>query len=77
MLRPPFAGLVGTIIFLLEKKTISVQVAGLMFVGLLAVYFGFGILIAVYRFMDRFAHLPSTKDKFDDEEEEIGGNYAT
>jgi hypothetical protein len=48
-----FAGFVGTIIFLLEKKIISVEMALLMFVALLALYFGFGILIAVYRFMDK------------------------
>jgi hypothetical protein len=48
-----FSGLVGTIIFLLEKRIISVQMAGLMFVCLLALYLGFGILIAVYRFMDK------------------------
>ena len=48
-----FIGLVGTIIFLLEKKIISIQLASLMVVGLLAMYVGFGILIAVYRFMDK------------------------
>ncbi len=46
-----FAGLVGTIIFLLEKKIISIQLASLMVVALLAMYVGFGILIAVYRLM--------------------------
>jgi hypothetical protein len=46
-----FTGLVGTIIFLLEKKIISVELALLMLVALLAMYVGFGILIAVYRFM--------------------------
>jgi hypothetical protein len=48
-----FIGLVGTIIFLLEKRIISFQMAILMFVALLAMYVGFGILIAVYRFMDK------------------------
>jgi hypothetical protein len=48
-----FTGLVGTIIFLLEKKIISVELALLMLVALLAMYVGFGILIAVYRFMAR------------------------
>ena len=48
-----FTGLVGTIIFLLEKKIISIQLASLMVVGLLAMYVGFGILIAVYRLMGR------------------------
>ena len=48
-----FIGLVGAIIFLLEKKIISVEMAILMLVALLAMYVGFGILIAVYRFMGR------------------------
>jgi hypothetical protein len=48
-----FIGVVGTIIFLLEKRIISFQMAILMFVALLAMYVGFGILIAVYRFMDK------------------------
>jgi hypothetical protein len=48
-----FASLVGTIIFLAEKKIISFQMAILMLVGLLAMYLGFGILIAVYRFMSK------------------------
>lgn len=46
-----FTGLVGTIIFLLEKKIISFEMAILMLVALLAMYVGFGILIAVYRLM--------------------------
>ena len=46
-----FTGLVGTIIFLLENKIISIEMAILMFVALLAMYVGFGILIAVYRLM--------------------------
>jgi hypothetical protein len=48
-----FIGLVGTIIFLAEKKIISFQLAILMLVALLAMYVGFGILIAVYRLMGR------------------------
>jgi hypothetical protein len=48
-----FTGLVGAIIFLLEKKIISVEMAILMLVALFAMYVGFGILIAVYRFMGR------------------------
>jgi hypothetical protein len=48
-----FIGLVGTIIFLLEKKIISIQLASLMVVALLAMYVGFGILIAVYRLMGK------------------------
>ena len=48
-----FAGLVGTIIFLLEAETISSTVAKLMFVALLGMYIGFGILIAVYRLISK------------------------
>jgi hypothetical protein len=48
-----FTGLVGTIIFLLEKKIISFEMAILMLVALLAMYVGFGILIAVYRLVSK------------------------
>jgi len=48
-----FTGLVGTIIFLLAKKTISFEMAILMLVALLAMYVGFGILIAVYRLVSK------------------------
>jgi hypothetical protein len=48
-----FIGLVGTVIFLLETKVISFEMAMLMLVALLAMYVGFGILIAVYRFMGK------------------------
>ena len=48
-----FTGLVGTIIFLLEKKIISFEMAILMLIALLAMYLVFGILIAVYRFMGK------------------------
>ena len=48
-----FIGLVGTIIFLLEAKIISFEMAILMLVALLAMYVGFGVLVAVYRFMDK------------------------
>jgi hypothetical protein len=44
-----FAGLVGTIIFLLVMKIITFGVAKLMLVALLGMYVGFGILIAIYR----------------------------
>jgi hypothetical protein len=46
-----FTGLAGTIILLLEKEIISIEMAILMLVALLAMYVGFGILIAVYRLM--------------------------
>jgi len=48
-----FIGLVGAIIFLLVAKIISIQMAVLMLVALLAMYVGFGVLVAVYRFMDK------------------------
>jgi hypothetical protein len=44
-----FIGLVGTIILLSEMKIISLEMAKLMLVALLAMYVGFGILIAIYR----------------------------
>jgi hypothetical protein len=48
-----FAGLVGTIILLSETKIISFEMAMLMLVALLGMYIGFGILIAVYRLVDK------------------------
>ena len=44
-----FTGFVGTIIFLLEAKIVTFEMALLMFVALVGLYIGFGILIAVYR----------------------------
>lgn len=46
-----FTGLVAAIIYLLAKQAITFQMALLMFIGLLGFYFGFGVLIAVYRFV--------------------------
>jgi hypothetical protein len=48
-----FIGLVGTIILLLEMKTISFEMAKLMLVALLGIYVGFGILIAIYRLISK------------------------
>jgi hypothetical protein len=48
-----FTLLVGTIVFLSEAKIISLEMAKLMLVALLGIYFGFGVLIAVYRLMDK------------------------
>jgi hypothetical protein len=48
-----FTLLVGTIVFLSEAKIISLEMAKLMLVALLGIYFGFGILIAVYRLIDK------------------------
>ena len=48
-----FTGLVGTIVFLLESKIISFEMAMLMIVALLGMYIGFGFLIAVYRLIGK------------------------
>jgi hypothetical protein len=48
-----FAGLAGAIIFLSVTETISVGMAKLMLIALLALYIGFGFLIAVYRFIGK------------------------
>jgi hypothetical protein len=48
-----FIGLAGAIIFLSEAKIISFEMAKLMLVALFGMYFGFGILIAVYRFISK------------------------
>ena len=48
-----FAGLVGVIIFLLEAKIIFFEMAMLMFVALLGLYLGIGVLIAIYRLVAR------------------------
>jgi hypothetical protein len=48
-----FTVVVGTIIFLSEMKIISSEMAKLMLVALLAMYVGFGILIAVYRLIGK------------------------
>ena len=48
-----FTGLVGTIVFLLESKIISFEMAMLMIVALLGMYIGFGVLIAVYRLIGK------------------------
>ena len=48
-----FAGLVATIIFLARARMISFEMAMLMLVALVGLYFGFGILIAVYRLIGK------------------------
>jgi hypothetical protein len=48
-----FTGIVVLIMALLVKGVITFQLALLMLVALLGLYFGFGVLIAVYRFVDR------------------------
>jgi hypothetical protein len=48
-----FTGIVVLIMALLVKRVITFQLAMLMLVALLGLYFGFGVLIAVYRFTGR------------------------
>jgi hypothetical protein len=48
-----FIALAGTIILLSEMKVISFGMAMLLLAALLGMYIGFGVLIAVYRLMDR------------------------
>ena len=48
-----FAVFAATIIFLSVREIVTFEVAKLMFVALLAMYIGFGFLIAVYRLIGR------------------------
>jgi 4-amino-4-deoxy-L-arabinose transferase-like glycosyltransferase len=48
-----FISFVAVIIMLARTGTITVQLAGLMLVSLVGLYLGFGILIAVYRFISK------------------------
>jgi hypothetical protein len=48
-----FIGIVVLIMALLVKRVITFQMAMLMLVALLGLYFGFGVLIALYRFTGR------------------------
>jgi hypothetical protein len=48
-----FTGLAGAVIFLLVTKTVSAQLGILMLVALVGMHLGFGILIAVYRLIDK------------------------
>jgi hypothetical protein len=48
-----FTGIVVLIMGLLVKRVITFQMAMLMLVALLGLYFGFGVLIALYRFVGR------------------------
>ena len=45
-----FTALGALIIFLLVKRIVSFQLAMLMLIALVGLYFGFGTLIALYRF---------------------------
>ena len=48
-----FTGFLGTIIFLSVMQIISFEMAKLMLAALVAMYIGFGILIAIYRFIGK------------------------
>ena len=48
-----FTALAGAVIFLLVTKTVSAQLGILMLVALVGMHLGFGILIAVYRLIDK------------------------
>jgi hypothetical protein len=48
-----FTGIVVLIMALLVKAVITFQMALLMLVALLGLYFGFGVLIFLYRFVER------------------------
>ena len=48
-----FTGIVVLIFTLMIKGVITFQMALLMLVALLGLYFGFGVLIFLYRFVDR------------------------
>lgn len=48
-----FTGFAVIIIFLSAKRIITFQMALLMLVALVGLYLGFGILIALYRFVAR------------------------
>jgi hypothetical protein len=48
-----FMILIAVIIYLLAKAVITPQMAMLMFVALLGLYVGFGVLIAAYRFVNK------------------------
>lgn len=48
-----FTGIVVLVMALLLEGVITFQMALLMLVALLGLYFGFGVLIALYRFVDR------------------------
>ena len=48
-----FTGIVVLIMTLLVKAVITFQLALLMLVALLGLYFGFGVLIFLYRFVER------------------------
>ena len=44
-----FVGFVAIIAFVARRQLISTELAGLMLVALFGLYFGFGVLVIVYR----------------------------
>ena len=44
-----FSGFVGMIVFLWMNQMVTPQMATLMLIALFGLYFGFGVLVAVYR----------------------------
>ena len=48
-----FTGIVVLVMVLLVKGVVTFQMALLMLVALLGLYFGFGVLFFLYRFVDR------------------------
>lgn len=48
-----FVALAAVIFLLLVRHVVTAQMALLMLVALVGLYFGFGVLIAVYRFISR------------------------
>jgi len=52
-LSASFTGLAVTTIFLMAGKVVSLQLGTLMLVALVGMHLGFGILIAVYRLIDK------------------------
>jgi len=48
-----FTGLGALILFLMVSHIVTFQLGLLMLVALVGLYFGFGVLIAVYRFTSR------------------------
>lgn len=48
-----FTALAVAILVLMARRIVSFQLALLMLVALLALYFGFGVLIAVHRFIGK------------------------
>ncbi|HTE40614.1 MAG TPA: hypothetical protein VK629_07285 [Steroidobacteraceae bacterium] len=46
-------GLIATILWLAIEKIVTPQMALLMLIALFGLYFGFGVLIAVYRFTSK------------------------